>query len=218
MGIIPAHAGLTNHCSLYLRFEGDHPRACGAHFNVCIEHFIDSGSSPRMRGSRRAVLLVVMSTGIIPAHAGLTSMSRTHGEPTWDHPRACGAHFSRRLNTGILGSSPRMRGSLAVRALDAVNLGIIPAHAGLTNYHSESSVHHWDHPRACGAHEDGDGDCSYIEGSSPRMRGSHAIADERHGIHGIIPAHAGLTLKNPNNDAILSVSNPIFYSVLRVIL
>ena len=50
------------------------------------------------------------------------------------------------------------------------------------------------------------------------MRGSLAQLLDAYLSHGIIPAHAGLTLKNPNNDAILSVSNPIFYSVLRVIL
>ena len=50
------------------------------------------------------------------------------------------------------------------------------------------------------------------------MRGSPEEHEALALAKGIIPAHAGLTLKNPNNDAILSVSNPIFYSVLRVIL
>ena len=50
------------------------------------------------------------------------------------------------------------------------------------------------------------------------MRGSHLADAIGAASVGIIPAHAGLTLKNPNNDAILSVSNPIFYLVLRVIL
>ena len=50
------------------------------------------------------------------------------------------------------------------------------------------------------------------------MRGSRTQLEAADGEEGIIPAHAGLTLKNPNIDAILSGPHPIFYSVLRVIL
>ena len=54
-------------------------------------------------------------------------------------------------------------------------------------------------------------------GSSPRMRGSLAFRHLHRVVKGIIPAHAGLTLKNPNIDAILSGPHPVFYSFLRVI-
>ena len=92
-----------------------------------------------------------------------------------------------------LGSSPRMRGSLILTSEVADRTGIIPAHAGLTpdrRYHVSRSR---DHPRACGAHIavvlliDG------LAGSSPRMRGSQRRYKIRWIIHGIIPAHAGLT-------------------------
>ena len=54
-GIIPAGAGLTRQSGLQLRTRRDHPRGCGAH-----DFFIDAtrditGSSPRVRGSQRAV-------------------------------------------------------------------------------------------------------------------------------------------------------------------
>ena len=136
-----------------------------------------------------------------------------------DHPRACGAHVQRNhASVSAVGSSPRMRGSRWHLSGTAHVSGIIPAHAGLTYLHLTAAVAVRDHPRACGAHVKDTFICVRRMGSSPRMRGSliqPAIANLQAGI---IPAHAGLTLKNPNNDAILSVSNPIFYSVLRVIL
>ena len=50
--------------------------------------------------------------------------------------------------------------------------GIIPAHAGLTNYNNHSSSKVRDHPRACGAHARGTVTATTRAGSSPRMRGS----------------------------------------------
>ena len=133
---------------------------------------------------------------------------------TWDHPRACGAHIIHFIvSFPVLGSSPRMRGSLgdyltmiaaqgssprmrgspSSTISASCKVGIIPAHAGLTCssiFHCGSSR---DHPRACGAHNDEWYRAFYKAGSSPRMRGSrrrHGSADRRAGI---IPAHAGLT-------------------------
>ena len=56
-----------------------------------------------------------------------------------------------------------------------------------------------DHPRVCGEH------CScskvghLILGSSPRMRGALIYEAREHHAHGIIPAYAGSTLKDPCN-------------------
>ena len=133
LGIIPAHAGLTPSYTHLLMPSGDHPRACGAHVVFHhIAHWI-KGSSPRMRGSRSLYLRARRGSGIIPAHAGLTSAPTARACLTWDHPRACGAH-SRENATSICreGSSPRMRGSQEKPALLRPLRGIIPAHAGLT--------------------------------------------------------------------------------------
>ena len=157
------------------------------------------GSSPRMRGSRECILEHLALIGIIPAHAGLTRIVCECTNPT-------------------RGSSPRMRGSLFQAAFREVTRGIIPAHAGLTMFSCPSIFWIRDHPRACGAHQNRGKMYRMLSGSSPRMRGSLDRVVASVIASGIIPAHAGLTLKNPNNDAILSVSNPIFYSVLRVIL
>ena len=219
LGIIPAGAGLTGRTSSSGTPSRDHPRACGAHMLLNILFFAAMGSSPRMRGSRREDIKGRAAEGIIPAHAGLTLLLFINRCVPRDHPRACGAHCCMAISESMyVGSSPRMRGSRLLTMLSRFASGIIPAHAGLTSIRYGRKFTARDHPRACGAHEK-----IYLrfksgKGSSPRMRGSQCGATTSLSRIGIIPAHAGLTLKNPNNDAILSVSNPIFYLVLRVIL
>ena len=171
-----------------------------------------------MRGSPSSFEESTASCGIIPAHAGLTSWPSTTCKLSGDHPRACGAHCrdGRNRRQGV-GSSPRMRGSPTSDQSTFFVRGIIPAHAGLTRPLWMHQTARRDHPRACGAHRTtGDFDI-YWTGSSPRMRGSHRCHYRRLEDVGIIPAHAGLTLKNPNIDAILSGPHPVFYSFLRVI-
>ena len=72
-GIIPAHAGLTEHDNLLRDTRRDHPRACGAHIFWLKNRKPDEGSSPRMRGSLDIFPDVCFAPGIIPAHAGLTA-------------------------------------------------------------------------------------------------------------------------------------------------
>ena len=71
--IIPAHAGQTG--ARHLNDDGhtDHPRACGANVDFTRDVFYYFGSSPRMRGKRRAARPQLAAVRIIPAHAGQTS-------------------------------------------------------------------------------------------------------------------------------------------------
>ena len=217
-GIIPAHAGLTRPPRGHTHAGWDHPRACGAHTSARAGGMSLTGSSPRMRGSPSRVCWRMQPLGIIPAHAGLTTVLPMASACRRDHPRACGAHYHIAEKVcGSMGSSPRMRGSLWCQRLAGPAAGIIPAHAGLT-YQMKALEHtRRDHPRACGAHRPAPERRRAARGSSPRMRGSLCPAEGQALLIGIIPAHAGLTLKNPNIDAILSGPHPIFYSVLRVI-
>ena len=141
-GIIPAHAGLTRQRRRAYHTNRDHPRACGAHQPVPCASLADMGSSPRMRGSQRRRFDVHQYRGIIPAHAGLTHESLFSRSQCRDHPRACGAHEKYGKNMiSQTGSSPRMRGSLTAFTARANEMGIIPAHAGLTRlrlYRSKS--------------------------------------------------------------------------------
>ena len=172
-GIIPAHAGLTIIICGTKKPSGDHPRACGAHSYANSAMQSLSGSSPRMRGSPKSSSQTHLRTGIIPAHAGLTISSLSSSSVPWDHPRACGAHDWHVVKVVQLrGSSPRMRGSPVMTMEYTTELGIIPAHAGLTLMTTKSSIATRDHPRACGAHSLTLILTSLVPGSSPRMRGS----------------------------------------------
>ena len=174
---------------------GDHPRACGAHQITSSRQRHAMGSSPRMRGSPRPSPASCSHRGIIPAHAGLTTTRPSVSLTARDHPRACGAHIKGRLDGSVTsGSSPRMRGSHMPATWISSAKGIIPAHAGLTSSRAASASWRRDHPRACGAHQDGHGTTCMSTGSSPRMRGSphHALSEDRE--FRIIPAHAGLTV------------------------
>ena len=152
-GIIPAHAGLTHQPATFFMKNRDHPRACGAHSIVVLISFDTQGSSPRMRGSPQDVLRRLYEAGIIPAHAGLTVLVILSAVCLRDHPRACGAHLMRYGSVSVSGgSSPRMRGSPLARRGTFSDVGIIPAHAGLTVMSTVDESIAGDHPRACGAH------------------------------------------------------------------
>lgn len=73
------------------------------------------------------------ASGIIPAYAGNTVTVGESPDAWRDHPRVCGEHLRlsdlRRINPG---SSPRVRGTRAVRAACGRAGGIIPAYAGNT--------------------------------------------------------------------------------------
>ena len=192
--IIPAHAGLTYAYNPPASGIRDHPRACGAHQKLGFEVTPDMGSSPRMRGSPVCASCFSSVAGIIPAHAGLTCPRTLDAAGGGDHPRACGAHFLRKIKKVLdKGSSPRMRGSRKDELVELAKGGIIPAHAGLTKVCIAETDQTRDHPRACGAHAFLLSRFLPTLGSSPRMRGSLYLAAVSYLGRGIIPAHAGLT-------------------------
>ena len=201
MGIIPAHAGLTRPRSWMIACLRDHPRACGAHFQHLPQSRHVIGSSPRMRGSQLVKESAHKYDGIIPAHAGLTSNRHRPACWIWDHPRACGAHFSLACTRHrMVGSSPRMRGSPSRGCTREQFSGIIPAHAGLTVTATRLHASMRDHPRACGAHRRRSRSRMVPSGSSPRMRGSPRSSLTSPRSVGIIPAHAGLTILHAINS------------------
>mgnify|MGYP007014471797 CR=1 FL=1 len=111
---------------------------------------------------------------IIPARAGQTWKCPCSRTSRQDHPRACGANsfYGEGPNIGA-GSSPRVRGKLAVVLVQVRRVRIIPARAGQT---STSPLNG----------EAGDG-------SSPRVRGKRAIVLTSCLSCRIIPARAGQT-------------------------
>ena len=70
---------------------------------------------------------------------------------------------------------------------------IIPADAGSTRPWRTCRYPHGDHPRGCGEHQVDQPGNRCQKGSSPRMRGAHAVIGPSDGHAGIIPADAGST-------------------------
>ena len=132
--------------------------------------------------------------GIIPAYAGNTGAQHLSFPFDRDHPRVCGEHFTIRfVTTAVTGSSPRMRGTHHGVAVRGAELGIIPAYAGNTPCAIFPTCATKDHPRVCGEHLDLSTVASATQGSSPRMRGTHAQYRHDGNQFGIIPAYAGNT-------------------------
>ena len=132
-----------------------------------------------MRGAPTPSRRIHQRMGIIPADAGSTSDGLVE-------PAA--------LSLGDPGSSPRMRGALKLGLPIHVLSRIIPADAGSTGTPTRSCCRSTNHPRGCGEHL-----LMYIDylchlGSSPRMRGTQALAPDRPAWAGIIPADAGSTI------------------------
>ena len=173
----------------------DHPRACGEHYRIVCIIRVETGSSPRLRGTRRAGRRSAGADGIIPALAGNTAVHIDFHGVFWDHPRACGEHWTGEgTQESIVGSSPRLRGTPIAATIPAPEKGIIPALAGNTGAGGVGGVAGWDHPRACGEHEMTLLENGVALGSSPRLRGTQQYDNRQHGNDGIIPALAGNTI------------------------
>ena len=132
-GSSPRMRGTHGRARLPVPRPVDHPRVCGEHPSRPPLSATRMGSSPRMRGTPREIDGCLSRPGIIPAYAGNTKASTMACCRVWDHPRVCGEH---RVNVhdvhGFIGSSPRMRGTLAACEACYHRCGIIPAYAGNT--------------------------------------------------------------------------------------
>ncbi len=149
-----------------------------------------------MRGTDRTTRPSSINCRIIPAHAGNSSGDEEMRRLCRDHPRTCGEQPSHGPTPAIsMGSSPHMRGT--ADPLDPVQspIRIIPAHAGNSRWFGKGQNDLKDHPRTCGEQR-------LLRplpwtgyGSSPHMRGT-AGGESLYGEdHGIIPAHAGNSVR-----------------------
>ena len=151
--IIPARAGSTFSSPFRATDRGDHPRSCGEHGRAGALFRCALGSSPLVRGARRAALGDLYDAGIIPARAGSTARLVRDNHSRRDHPRSCGEHqamhFPALTNSG---SSPLVRGALLRDCGRDDRAGIIPARAGSTCNRPPVAEALRDHPRSCGEH------------------------------------------------------------------
>ena len=88
--ITPAHAGKTLQRKKRMKFDEDHPRACGENIHAESVPCNVGGSPPRMRGKRALLDDFAVFNRITPAHAGKTCSGFVCSDKNRDHPRACG--------------------------------------------------------------------------------------------------------------------------------
>ena len=154
----------------------------------------DHGSSPLTRGKPADRALSGKWSGLIPAHAGKTpppSGARASGPA---HPRSRGENDPPTASIADrMGSSPLTRGKHLGRVGTCCDRGLIPAHAGKTNYPCCAQLQHRAHPRSRGENVVGSIARDAPAGSSPLTRGKHRACRWRRENLGLIPAHAGKT-------------------------
>ena len=169
-----------------------HPRVCGELFAVAAVSLGKDGSSPRVRGTRVRPRRPVGSERFIPACAGNSRSPPDAPSEVPVHPRVCGElRISDSPMARAIGSSPRVRGTRAVRLLALGGRRFIPACAGNSWTWQGCSAASAVHPRVCGELPSVSLSARRASGSSPRVRGTPF----RHGKPSIgqrfIPACAG---------------------------
>ncbi len=115
---IPTHVGNSKRSSAPRRPTSVHPHACGELPDTYVRNVQPFGSSPRMWGTRGPAGPDRLPRRFIPTHVG-NSCGETRG-PTHGtvHPHACGELGpSAPCRRGLIGSSPRMWGTLFILLL-----------------------------------------------------------------------------------------------------
>ena len=193
-GLIPAHAGKTDHHVGSVRSLRAHPRSRGE--NAQTTHVISrlGGSSPLTRGKPIQSELRVANGGLIPAHAGKTPSACYGGSSAPAHPRSRGENPIRtRASALVTGSSPLTRGKRCFCPSGTRQGGLIPAHAGKTSSRPPAGAAGRAHPRSRGENFFVHLGVGAVVGSSPLTRGKLADGTVIVAGNGLIPAHAGKT-------------------------
>ena len=110
-GLIPAHAGKTRTVRARPSSAGAHPRSRGENLTLDDLGWLRTGSSPLTRGKRAPRPYPAGTPGLIPAHAGKTSLASPPTSPPRAHPRSRGENWiGRATRPAAPGSSPLTRG------------------------------------------------------------------------------------------------------------
>ena len=170
---IPACAGNTRSQSGGAGSVPVHPRMRGEHRYTSSSISDDIGSSPHARGTRHRLWPTQRGSRFIPACAGNTR----NGVPTdlvpQVHPRMRGEHMgSRRQPLIWIGSSPHARGTRLQDSGRKWCGRFIPACAGNTSSVSAQSSPRAVHPRMRGEHAVSQERFDDVNGSSPHARGT----------------------------------------------
>ena len=149
-----------------------------------------------MRGKRCCALTTLVSSGLIPAHAGKTGPHLSSRSGSRAHPRSRGENFTVAVASSFMpGSSPLTRGKLLGPHGGVDVVGLIPAHAGKTGAPSCPMRQRRAHPRSRGENARKPPRPPLPAGSSPLTRGKLCDLIPVLRRQRLIPAHAGKTTR-----------------------
>ena len=172
LGLIPAHAGKTGLSSKTRSAAPAHPRSCGENAVRRATSTVCRGSSPLMRGKRLVGTLFQERVGLIPAHAGKTLRGSRPLAGSRAHPHARGENMRQSARVSFFpGSSPLMRGKIALLGVVLRSVGLIPAHARKTECKLDGCSACRAHPRSRGENRAEKAHPAFQKGSFPLMRG-----------------------------------------------
>ena len=177
-GLIPAHAGKTAASPPPRPSPRAHPRSRGENVSAADAGAAVAGSSPLTRGKQDREARGAKVDGLIPAHAGKTSLPFGAKMKGTAHPRSRGenGHTKGTLKC-ISGSSPLTRGKLVSGSSLPSVRRLIPAHAGKTTRPAGICVDRRAHPRSRGENQRAFRILLPDQGSSPLTRGKLRDAD-----------------------------------------
>ena len=165
-----------------------HPRACGEQpFTITFSR-LNSGSSPRLRGTDQQ------------CNIRIASMLRNGSSPRLRGTGYCGCLYACRRRF-----IPRLRGTGSMVALAPDGLRFIPAPAGNRSEPPRCTSRSPVHPRACGEQHRRLRISFRSPGSSPRLRGTVIEGDLYPTPFRFIPAPAGNRPSNCGHRALSPV-------------
>ncbi len=169
-----------------------HPRVCGEQHRATAIVTASTGSSPRVRGTEFALIVVASSRRFIPACAGNSQSFRDFCFSQAVHPRVCGEQLLHPAPKWVcLGSSPRVRGTGGAAIADQLGQRFIPACAGNRLHGGHKMPQTAVHPRVCGEQLVRGSSARAQPGSSPRVRGTVGRRLNLPARRRFIPACAG---------------------------
>ena len=169
-----------------------HPRVCGEQLGLDVDLVQNTGSSPRVRGTERQVILRKLIRRFIPACAGNRASAIFTAARSTVHPRVCGEQTkSRTRSRRSCGSSPRVRGTDSPRSRSNNRSRFIPACAGNRPQFQSARQSRSVHPRVCGEQAVIQVIKAKRDGSSPRVRGTDCPLENKGSRPRFIPACAG---------------------------